>query len=50
MKHLQAIWRGGKLVLFTVAGWLVAHGTVLAHSSRKGGEPRAAHTSAHIRW
>ena len=38
MKCLQAIWQGGKLALFTVAGWLVAQGTVLAQMPPKKAE------------
>ena len=38
MKCLQAIWRGGKLASFTVAGWLVAQGTVLAEVPPKKAE------------
>jgi hypothetical protein len=35
MKCLQQIWWGGKLALFTVGGWLVAQGTVLAQQPKK---------------
>jgi SNF family Na+-dependent transporter len=30
MKYLRLLGRGGKLVFFTTACWLVVHGTVLA--------------------
>jgi hypothetical protein len=39
MKCLRAIWQGGKVVLFTVAGWLVAQGTALAQIPPKKAEP-----------
>jgi hypothetical protein len=35
MKYLRLLLRGGRLVCFTTAGWLAAHGTVLAEAPGK---------------
>lgn len=35
MTHLQLLWRGGRLVFFTMAGWLAVHGTALAEVPAK---------------
>jgi hypothetical protein len=38
MKYLRLLWRGGRLVFFTTAGWLAIHGTVLAQAAPKKDE------------